>query len=496
MFEFRSVIMLLRKWIICLLLLSMAAGCNNPWSSGDRVIVSKCSYNALTQPSRFDVVVFKFPKTPVSRNVPTNYIKRLLGLPGEILAIFFGRLYVWTPAENEAPLFKDDNVDPNDLWREVHRHVDDPKARDRFEKGEFRIVRKPPSVMLSTRRIVFDNDFQPQDLKAFPRYERWHPDDKSGWKIENSTGLAHLGTNAGESIDWLRYRHVTRPESGPPVGSGPAEPKLIADSMSYNLVKVVAIDRNNGKRIGEPQFSSGNPPVPHWVGDLMLECDVEVTQAKGEFWMELSKGPYRYRSRFDLTSGQCTLYRHENISGKIEEWATQATSVKGLGKYSLRFANIDARLTVWVNRSLPFGDGKEYHPPELPLKGETFADAEKRRGPTENDLQPASLGSSKGAVVKVQHVRLWRDTYYTASVHSSDYTAQIEPEAWRRPDRFDAFRKVAYSTMYVQPGHYLCLGDNSQASSDSRDWGVVPERLMLGRALAVYFPVDRMGPIR
>ena len=50
--------------------------------------------------------------------------------------------------------------------------------------------------------------------------------------------------------------------------------------------------------------------------------------------------------------------------------------------------------------------------------------------------------------------------------------------------------------MYVQPGHYLCLGDNSQASSDSRDWGLVPHRLMLGRALAVYYPIERIGPIR
>ena len=50
--------------------------------------------------------------------------------------------------------------------------------------------------------------------------------------------------------------------------------------------------------------------------------------------------------------------------------------------------------------------------------------------------------------------------------------------------------------MYVQPGHYLCLGDNSQASSDSRDWGLVPERLMLGRALLVYYPFDRVGRIR
>ena len=55
-------------------------------------------------------------------------------------------------------------------------------------------------------------------------------------------------------------------------------------------------------------------------------------------------------------------------------------------------------------------------------------------------------------------------------------------------------------TLYVQPGHYLCLGDNSPHSSDGRAWGLVPERLMLGRALVVYYPFwplgeQRIGPI-
>jgi hypothetical protein len=43
-------------------------------------------------------------------------------------------------------------------------------------------------------------------------------------------------------------------------------------------------------------------------------------------------------------------------------------------------------------------------------------------------------------------------------------------------------------TFYVQPGHYFCLGDNSSSSSDGRDWGLVPERLMLGKAVVVYWP--------
>jgi signal peptidase I len=60
--------------------------------------------------------------------------------------------------------------------------------------------------------------------------------------------------------------------------------------------------------------------------------------------------------------------------------------------------------------------------------------------------------------------------------------------------------------MYVQPSHYLCLGDNSPESSDGRYWGLVPQRLLLGRALMVYYPFNfdywplnnpenRVGPI-
>jgi signal peptidase I len=49
---------------------------------------------------------------------------------------------------------------------------------------------------------------------------------------------------------------------------------------------------------------------------------------------------------------------------------------------------------------------------------------------------------------------------------------------------------------YVQPGHYFCMGDNSAHSSDSRSWGAVPERLMLGKAVFVFWPRTRIGFIR
>jgi signal peptidase I len=32
------------------------------------------------------------------------------------------------------------------------------------------------------------------------------------------------------------------------------------------------------------------------------------------------------------------------------------------------------------------------------------------------------------------------------------------------------------------------FGDNVNSSSDSRYWGTVPQRLMLGRAIVIYWP--------
>lgn len=47
------------------------------------------------------------------------------------------------------------------------------------------------------------------------------------------------------------------------------------------------------------------------------------------------------------------------------------------------------------------------------------------------------------------------------------------------------------ATFDIPPKSYFALGDNSYQSSDSRDWGIVPERNVVGRGLMVYWPVTR-----
>jgi signal peptidase I len=47
----------------------------------------------------------------------------------------------------------------------------------------------------------------------------------------------------------------------------------------------------------------------------------------------------------------------------------------------------------------------------------------------------------------------------------------------------------------VPPGHYLMLGDHRNDSSDGRDWGFLPHKNIIGKAIVRYWPLDRMGSL-
>jgi len=436
-----------RKIIVPLLLCALV-GCGGSWSSGDRVLVAKFLYDSdLVPPQRYDVVVFKFPERPIEKGTPKNYIKRLLGLPGELFVIFFGRLFSYTP--EKVPYDYKQQIPPNDLWMASHGNLldwssdesvseqtiqemlDRPEAqRDELEKrtlernlrkkaarelvlkawedGKLTILRKPLDTMMSLRRIVYDNDKQPRDLKGVlpARWQPW-PMDKnnqpSQWVADESNGFKIEPNDNREQ--WLRYQHILRPSDWPkqpllPVQQGAFhrqaeidmiksrkhDPQLITDFMGYNTYET-------------PQ---GRSSYHNWVGDLMLECKLTVKEAKGECWLELSKGVDRFQARINLESGVCKLFRlsvKKNQEATLEEkeMSTTKTRINAPGTYQLRFANIDERLTLWVDSDLPFNDGHNY-------------DGPKTRGPdprdkdTNNDLQPASI-ASKGAKIQVHQLK-------------------------------------------------------------------------------------------
>jgi signal peptidase I len=433
------------------------------WNSGDRVLVAKFVYDLLGKlPDRLDVVVFKFPgdspvafpqSGPNKNHVPMNYIKRLIGLPGETIAIKGGKIYVLGADKGlHYDDYEEARHDPEKmalLWQRDHMHKNDPEARRLFERGQFRILRKSPDNILAMMRLVYDHDHPGKGLP-----ERWAAEE-GGWTAQD--GRSFRSDGGGNNVRWLRYQHLLRDNGG--------RRALITDFMGYNAFESSQHARHPGE---------------NWVGDLILECEVAVDSPQGEFTLELSRGVDRFRARWDLRTGTCTLSRLG--SGGEQKLESKPTPMSKKGTYRVRFGNVDERLLVWVDGGLPFDTGVTYLPPP----GE--------QGPTEaNDLEPASVGV-RGAAVTVRKLKLFRDTYYTTSEHPNE--SDVPGIDFTRPSDWPKLGKPPLLTLYVQPDHFLCLGDNSPESSDGRSWGTVPQRLLLGRALLVYYPFGRAGRIR
>jgi signal peptidase I len=48
----------------------------------------------------------------------------------------------------------------------------------------------------------------------------------------------------------------------------------------------------------------------------------------------------------------------------------------------------------------------------------------------------------------------------------------------------------------VPKEEYFVLGDHRSSSNDSRAWGMVPRRYIYGKAVFIYWPLDKMGVLR
>lgn len=62
------------------------------------------------------------------------------------------------------------------------------------------------------------------------------------------------------------------------------------------------------------------------------------------------------------------------------------------------------------------------------------------------------------------------------------------PEEYRDPG--------TYPPLMVPEGRYFVLGDHRSSSNDSRVWGPVPRESIYGKAVFVYWPLDKMGVVR
>lgn len=77
--------------------------------TGEYVIVSRMSYRFNT-PQRGDIIVFHFPRDPKE-----EYIKRIIGLPGDEVQVMNGQVYINGQLLNES--YVNVKMDYNGTWR-------------------------------------------------------------------------------------------------------------------------------------------------------------------------------------------------------------------------------------------------------------------------------------------------------------------------------------------------------------------------------------------
>ncbi|WP_337173118.1 S26 family signal peptidase [Paludisphaera sp.] len=461
------------KWGVCENCRLPARVDHLPSFAGDRVYTLKTGVSVpfapglgREEPRRWDVTVFKLPEEPSVR-----YIKRLVGMPGDLLQIRRG-----------------------DIWRS-----------ELDGGGPPAILRRPPRQSLQVNIPVHVDAYRPGRLAGDPRWRRWE-----GW--DEATPGAYRA-EADDAWRELRYRHVVpSPEQAEAIVEGrepdtPPRASLVTDFCSFNTD--LAPQGLSQVRIAtRPWFQ------PHWVGDLALSLRLEVAEPTGAVRVDLIEGGVVHRCEIDAATGRATLSRDGRILGEAP------TAIRAGGSHELTFANIDDRLTLWVDDALPFGDGLPY---------ETRFDDPP--APTFDDLEPARV-AARGTSATVSALVLRRDVHYTRDPGEPDSDDLLEYrlkppqelfDLLADPDRYAALRWREPREYPIEAGRYMMLGDNSSWSRDGRAWTrvdqttptapdrgwdesgreswEVPRSLVIGRAFTVYWPhlrpawpAFRLGP--
>lgn len=457
--------------------------------NGDRILVNK----QVSQYKRFDVVVFKNPEEP-----RINYIKRLVGMPGETVRIRQGDLYA--------------RRTESDPWR-IQRKEDPWRQKD------IQLIvyddRHPPRLLLNAglaeRWVPATNASQPERssgenvdadrLSALlwqPSENAWQPDaENRRYSAETTDGSQH----------WLRYRNlVPSPEDWMQVASQHA---AATDGID---MQASPADAESGSEVLEPSlivdfcgfnsFSADTSVRPYrsyddglfWVGDLTLNATVSVQGVSpgARLTFELVEGHRSYRCEISPETGQADLYLTNRLidadAAEPELCASAATSLRGTGQYAVAMANVDDRICLWVAGELvEFGSKAEFNLTE-PSE------------PTAADLTPAGIAVTNMQAT-VSELLLQRDIYYRNDTvnmgtggrqsdvgygdgsHHTIYeipqdqahnlaTNLKSPENYARL-YFELTRKQLerYGDAFdyrLNADEYLMCGDNSPASKDSR----------------------------
>ncbi len=471
-------------------LVSFANVEDEPSYPGDRILVNKYGY-AYHEPERWDVVVFKYPG-----NGEMNYIKRLVGLPGETLQVYQGDVF----------------------------------SRPLEDRGDFHIERKPADTMAAMLQPVHDTFYEPTVLHNAGWPLRWSPTN-DGWQVDVEPGehtvrqQFHVDAEEADSVAWLRYRHMVPTEDNWSAARTitqageidpqakvrlleAARPQLIRDFNSYNALKIRWSVLKSGWY--SPQRHLGL----YWVGDLAFDCEVEIEQPRGELVLDLVEAGKHFSCTIDLQTGVATL----GIDGAQDYQPSATTSVNSAGSYRLRFANVDDQLLLWVDGDVVDFGNSTYDVDAL--FGERRLMIPRTSADDAGDLSPVGVGA-RGASLNVTRLKVLRDIYYVATswkdpINDTEYPTGrinsklsdgtslppltggrqlfVDPATWPR------FLTRQQREFDIEENQFFVMGDNSPSSKDCRLWkhstvqegipggSYLDRRLLTGKAVCVFWP--------
>ena len=373
---------------------------------GDRILVFKFPYDLASTflgPKRWDVAVFKNPG-----DGDTNYIKRLVGLPEEVLEIIDGDIYV-APAEKVDADILDVLSQPP-----PNRPVLAPDQRQRLD-AVLTIQPKAPAAQEALWMTLYDQDY-PQTQEAARRFRKpFRPrrGDETAWQLEprefKFDGL-------DQPVDELAFAF-----------------KRVDDFYAYNT------DYHDR----------------HAVSDVRLSAVVTPQAQCGWLQMEVTRQTHHFRLTLHADGRAEMLHSQSQPDGKRVEIRREACDVPPWqpGQAAqVALSNVDhvARFEL---------DGRTL----LTIPWPTTT-AEPRNVGAQR--WPEILIAAADTRLTVRHVRLERDVYYVSSpirqLHDRGYVNRdlVDAPGWGTSGR----------PVYLRQGEYFAMGDNSPGSLDSRLW--------------------------
>lgn len=457
--------------------------------SGDRILVLKWAYDLGLKkfgPQRWDVTVFKNPS-----DAQLNYIKRLVGLPGEVLEIIDGDVYTASIADLNR---KDPGLVQalDALRQQVARHrnpalrPDTTGLRNPYERGDLRSEYERLNLRLLPHLQIQAKTPQAQESLWVNVYNHdYCPTGTASGKPRSNVHWKPVDEQAAEAWDTSKPEITFSSNSDRPLAIRFAG-KPIRDFVAYN-------------------YTSNRPDEGGPVGDIRLRFMWLPDEGNGSIHIEANR---------DLDTFACEI-RHDGFVS-IEQLRSDLPGGKqliGQGQLPepfahgravpIEFVNVDFRVSVKIDGQEVLASTPQQYRPDLRHALQISQDPERRIRPTQVQIAASSQRC------RLRHVLLQRDVHYR-SVHQNQRTEQATENiyfGWAgwgtagcpiflRPEReVDGQR---------YPGEYFMLGDNSPASKDSRLWweigdhltrlgdeyqiGTVPADQLIGRAFFVYWP--------